>query len=348
MVKSSSATAANNNLGSMTRVSTNSSYLGFKGVEDLGNGLKAVFQFESGVGFDAQGGFGATRDSYVGLAGNFGTVAAGNLTGPTRALGASLDVFSGSTGIGANSALLGKLGNNLIGGLDANNNAVLGADCNRSSTCTSLFDTRWKNAVAYISPNLSGFTLTAAYVANENKAADNVAALNTKGYDVGANYSNGPITAGITYNAASLGNAVDTKANDLRIGGSYNFGVASLRLVYDRVKAENVALGGDELKQNVWGIGGTYNVTANGKLVAQYYKAGQVKGNTVLAGAETGAKLFALGYEHSLSKRTLLKATYSRLSNNDNANYDFGVNATGIAADGATVSGFQVGVRHSF
>ncbi|MFZ5582290.1 MAG: porin [Pseudomonadota bacterium] len=281
-------------------------------------------------------------------------MAAGNLTGPTRALGASLDVFSGSTGIGANSALLGKLGNNLIGGLDANNNAVLGADCNRSSNCTSLFDTRWKNAVAYISPNLSGFTLTAAYVANENKAADNVAALNTKGYDVGANYSNGPITAGITYNAASLGNAVDTKANDLRIGGSYNFGVASLRLVYDRVKAENVALGGDELKQNVWGIGGTYNVTANGKLVAQYYKASDLKGSVALgAGADTGAKLFALGYEHSLSKRTLLKATYSRLSNDNNASYDYGINAVGIngaagAANGAALSGFQVGVRHSF
>jgi predicted porin len=43
---------ANNDLGNTTRVSTNSSYIGFKGAEALGNGLTAVFQLESGVGFD--------------------------------------------------------------------------------------------------------------------------------------------------------------------------------------------------------------------------------------------------------------------------------------------------------
>jgi predicted porin len=78
---------ANNELGNTTRVSTNSSLLGFKGAEALGNGLTAVFQFESAVGFDNAGALGANRDSYVGLAGGFGTVVLGNLTGPTRALG---------------------------------------------------------------------------------------------------------------------------------------------------------------------------------------------------------------------------------------------------------------------
>jgi predicted porin len=41
--------------------------IGFKGAEALGNGLTAVFQFESGVGFDNNGGLGASRDSFVGL-----------------------------------------------------------------------------------------------------------------------------------------------------------------------------------------------------------------------------------------------------------------------------------------
>jgi hypothetical protein len=62
---------------------------------------------------------GATRDSFVGVAGGFGTVVLGNLTGPTRALGGAVDVNSGATGIGANSALLGKLGNNLVSGTTA-------------------------------------------------------------------------------------------------------------------------------------------------------------------------------------------------------------------------------------
>ena len=111
---------AKNDLGNTTRVSTNSSLIGFKGAESLGNGLTAVFQFESGVGFDNAGALGATRDSFVGLAGGFGTVVLGNLTGPTRALGGAVDVNSGATGIGSNSGILGKLGNNLIGTTDAN------------------------------------------------------------------------------------------------------------------------------------------------------------------------------------------------------------------------------------
>ena len=89
-------------LGNTTRVSTNSSYVGFKGAEALGNGLTAVFQFESGVGFDNTGSLGATRDSFVGVSSGFGTVVLGNLTGPTRALGGAVDVNSGATGIGSN------------------------------------------------------------------------------------------------------------------------------------------------------------------------------------------------------------------------------------------------------
>ena len=351
----SSATATNpapnENLGSMTRISTNSSLIGFKGAEDLGNGLKAVFQFESGVSFDGGNttALSTSRDSYAGLTGGFGSVLAGNLTGPTRALGASMDVFAGATGIGANNGLLGKLGNNLTRTTDANSALNTANTCARSAGCTSLFDTRWKNSVAYVSPNLSGLTLTAVYVANENKTQEGVVAAseaNTKGYDLGANYKNGPITAGLTYNQAKLGNNLDTKVSDVRLAGAYDFGVASVRVIYDRTKADDLSATLSSIKQNVWGIGGTYNVTANGKIVGQYYKASDVKGSG--NNSETGAKLFALGYEHSLSKRTLLKATYSRLKNDDRAAYDYGVNAVGLNANGVTLSGVQVGLRHSF
>ena len=143
-----------NDLGNTTRVSTNSSYIGFKGAEALGNGLTAVFQIESGVGFDNSGTLGATRDSFVGVAGGFGTVVLGKLTGPTRALGGAVDVNSGATGIGTNGALLGKLGNTLVSGGD---NSV-GTTCARSATCVSIFDDRWKNAIAYVSPTFAGRT----------------------------------------------------------------------------------------------------------------------------------------------------------------------------------------------
>jgi len=345
---------ANNELGNMTRVSTNSSLIGFKGAEALGNGLTAVFQYESAVGFDNAGALGANRDSYVGLAGGFGTVVLGNLTGPTRALGGAVDVNSGATGIGANVALLGKLGNNLIGTTDANGSYGGGSTCGRSSTCTSIFDTRWKNAIAYVSPSFAGLNATVAYVANENKALNGLAAANTTGYDVGLKYANGPAMAAVTYNAVSVGNAADLKVSDLRVGGSFNFGAASLRAIFDLARADN--FGGNKVTQAVYGLGATFNVTPASKLLGQVYVARDLKVNGSSAD-DTGAKLFEVGVEHSLSKRTMLKATYAMINNDKGAAYDFGINAVGINtgtlpgganAVGGTVQGLSLGLRHTF
>ena len=349
---------ANNELGNTTRVSTNSSLLGFKGAEALGNGLTAVFQYETAVGFDnttsTSGALGANRDSYVGLAGGFGTVVLGNLTGPTRALGAAVDVNAGATGIGANSGLLGKLGNNLIGTTDAGGNYGGGSTCARSSICTSIFDTRWKNAIAYVSPSFAGLNATVAYVANENKALNGLAAANTTGYDVGLKYANGPAMAAVTYNAVSVGNAADLKVSDLRVGGSFNFGAASLRAIFDLARADN--FGGNKVTQAVYGLGATFNVTPASKLLGQVYVARDLKVNGSSAD-DTGAKLFEVGVEHSLSKRTMLKATYAMINNDKGAAYDFGINAAGINtgtlpgganAVGGTVQGLSLGLRHTF
>lgn len=347
------------NLGNTTRVSSNSSYIGFKGAEALGNGLTAVFQFESGVNFDSKGGLSTSRDSFVGLSsGNLGTVVLGNLTGPTRALGVALDVNSGATGIGSNSALLGKLGNHLINGTDANTTFKNDAACTRSGTCASIFDTRWSNAIAYVSPTYYGLNLTAAYVANENKNFNGSASASTSGYDVGLKYANGPILAGVTYNAVSLGNTGSTDVSDFRVGASYDFGIATVRAVFDRARGDHLgALGGGlasvgTATQNVFGLGGTFNVTPAGKLLAQAYFARDLKVDGS-SSPNSGAKLFEVGYEYSLSKRTLVKAVYAHLNNDDKAAYDFGINAVGLSTSaagttGATVQGIQLGLRHSF
>lgn len=322
-VKSEGAAAAGFNLPARNRVSANASFLGFRGTEDLGRGLAAVFQFEGGVANDNAGAFNINRDSFVGLRGGFGTVLAGILTGPTRGLGTAMEPFAGSTGINANTGLIGKLG----GGAGA-----------------SLFDTRWSNAIAYISPTFSGMTVTAAYVANENKTADGLAGganqRDTYGYDLGLRYTQGPILAGLTYNEVSIGDTANTEHAATRAAFRYNFGQGTVGLLWDRVEHE--ATGVDQ-KRTAWFLPVTFNVTPTGKIVAQYGQAGDVSGI-----ANSGAKLFALGYEHSLSKRTVVKAVWSQISNESAATYNFGFNAIGGAVAGADPRGFQVGVRHTF
>lgn len=339
---------AANNAGSYNRVTTNSSLIGFKGAEDLGNGLKAVFQFESAVGFDNNGGLATNRDSYVGVAGGFGTAIAGNLTGPTRLVGATMDVNAGSTGIGANSGLLGKLGNVLTGRLDTTV-ATVGATSQvvnapaRAATQASAFDTRFTNAIAYVSPTFSGFTFIGGYVANENKTNGGT---NSSAYDLGLTYGNGPIWAALTHAEVDTKNVAATKPQNTRVAFKYDFGAADIRVLWDSTKA--TLNGGVSNKQNVWGLGTAIKAGAAGKVIAQYYKANDVTGTGLVAGSNTGANLFEIGYEHSLSKRTILKAEYARLSNKSAAAYDFGVSSTGLTSAGATLSGVQVGLRHSF
>lgn len=321
-VKSEGATTAANNLSARNRVSANSSFLGFRGTEDLGRGLSAVFQFEGGVANDNAGAFNINRDSFVGLRGGFGSVLAGILTGPTRSLGATMEPFAGATGITANTGLIGKMG---------------GAGA-------SQFDTRWNNAIAYVSPAFSGLTVTVAYVANENKtnqgASGTAAQLDTYGYDLGLRYTQGPILAGLTHNKVKIGNVANDDTAATRAAFRYNFGQGTVGLLWDKVESTTANVSTD---RSAWFLPVTFNVTPTGKLVAQYGRAGDVSGTS-----NTGAKLFALGYEHSLSKRTVVKAVWSQISNESAATYNFGVNAIGGAIAGADPRGFQVGVRHTF
>ena len=392
---------------STTRVSQNSSYLGFKGSEDLGNGLKAIFQYETTVNFDSGTGFGGSRDSFVGVShANAGTIVFGNLTGPTRALGAALDVNPGATGIGANSGVIGKIaGSTLKSGVVVNSidpafrsaTTSLGygaaGGCGRSQTCTSIFDTRWANSVAYLSPSWGGFSVAAAYTqAFENKTPDygNISTLTTVngvsvlgvapqttaqrlnqadsyGYDVGAKWEGMGFMAAVTYNWAQLGDYVGTELKNLRVGGMYTAPIWSIRAMWEQTEADfssNVVL--PSTKQQKFGIGGTFSLGKT-TLLAQWY--GTDDADKI---SNSKANLYEVGALYNLSKRTMLKATWAMIDNDDGSAADFGVNAIGntsytstgtVANNGVTTTtalgsnssgfgarnqGVQIGVRHSF
>src|SRR5690606_4341352 len=89
-----------NGEGSGTFVNSNASRLGFKGSEDLGNGLKAIFQLESALSFDerGQGTNWMNRDSWLGLAGSFGSITIGNHQPAYVKSTARLDPFADTIG----------------------------------------------------------------------------------------------------------------------------------------------------------------------------------------------------------------------------------------------------------
>ena len=358
--------------GSHTRVNTNSSLIGFKGTEALGNGLNALFQFESGASFDSAGALSLARDSFVGLGSDkYGTVKLGNLTTPTRLLGAKVDLNAGATGPGANASLIGKVlgGNAMIAGTTTTattqvNNGAAGYNA-------GYFDTRWTNTIMYNSPTWSGVSVAAAYRAGEDKSLDNADnttnQVNTSAYDLGVTYANGPIFAGLTYGKVNerrdgntyagcpafvtVGTCRANESSIWRLAGSYTFtGGHMITGLYEQNRADVDHLTNHfNVKQNVWGIGGKFMATPMLAVIGQYYKSNDASISNYNPDGNTSANLWELVVEYSLSKRTMLKASYSRLNNDSDVNNDFNVGAVGGSfGSGANPTVWAAGIRHTF
>lgn len=326
---------------SATRQTANSSYIGFKGTEDLGNGLKALFQIETQFNPDAAVSSSiGNRDSYIGLTGGFGTVLMGTLTHPIRAFGAKADYNPGATGIGFTGAIFGEL------------NGV------RTAT-----DVRANNIVAYVSPSFSGFSVTGAFIAGENRnQANEYAATNAGGsakeknqYQLAAQYANGPVFVGLGYHVAKdftdvPGGTPSKDFKDLRLMGQFDFGQGtSITALWDRQGVSNAGdIGRADLsKRTAWMVGARHAMGPHA-LHAAYAKA-----NDQSDVDDSSAKFWTIGYEYSLSKRTMVKAYYANLKNDDNARYDFytapvGTQSGTSALPDVDVSGFGVGLRHAF
>lgn len=264
----------------LTNSGNATSRLGFRGVEDLGGGLKAGFWLEGAIQNDsgtasgggaAGPGFEFKRRSTVSLMGNFGEVRLGRELTAAYNTVSGYDVF-GQVGIGQNFSF----GNGTYGFGDP---------------------VRVGNMVSYYTPNMSGFTAGVNYGFGET-AGDSSA----KRYiGVSAGYNNGPLSAGIAYDQQNDPTASFEKAQGLGLGAAYNFGAFKLSGLIRQVQSTPVG-GGSKAKFQSAGLGATAAVGAAGeaRLAYNYYDNKEIEGK---------AHQLSLGYVHNLSKRTALYGT---------------------------------------
>ena len=315
------------NLYGMTHVGGNvNSRLGFRGVEDLGNGLKATFNLESGLSADNGGNYmnesGLTfnRTSTVGLAGSFGEVRLGRMLTSSYLAVSRFDAF-GDTGVGA------------------------------SRAWSVGYPTRASNAVSYTSANFSGFKFGAEYgFGEQEKARDG------RYMGVALNYDNGPLSASLgldRQNNVGLSvfdqPAVATDLTSWQLGGGYNFGVAKLLSFYKQSKYKVIG-SSDNVKLKTFNLGVTAPVGAAGEVRAAY---NHYRGSFSGLGGSLKANQLSLGYVHNLSKRTALYGTYAYMKNKqkDGLQLNMALNnefATGNLKNNGGQQGLQVGVRHAF
>ena len=356
-VKATGATGAAFNVPTRSRVSSNSSNIGFKGTETLGNGLSAFFQIESQLNPDdaptTTQAFG-NRNSGVGLSGSWGTVMYGRWDSPYKLTTLAVDPFGGTMIAGYN---------NIFGtvGYSASND----------------FDRRTANGVQYWSPNWSGFSFRAAYGANETKSNSTAAVkLNPFDLSIAGTYSSGPLYISAGWEEHKDGNGGATtilnagarsKNTGQRLGVSYKFGNSKIGGVFERLEYESDDIGATlsaKVKRNAFGIAYTHQF---GNDLIRFFvgKAQDLKGNTSstnLTGNgnsiintsvgtnnldNTGATMLSLGYVHAMSKRTELYASINRISNKNQGAYTFAVNSLTISP-GADPTGLALGIRHTF
>lgn len=297
-------------------VSSNSSNIWFKGAEDLGNGMKAVWQMTTYVGLGGTGsGSNAwtNGNSFLGLAGGFGTVVLGKHDTPFKILGRKVDLFGDQIG-------------------DSRNLISAGG---------ATWDLRPDNVLAWITPTFSGFHAALAHVTNVDTAAASDVSIDAwSGLGI---YENGPITAGLAYERHNLSNATFNTNDESawRLAGGYDFGAGKVNALWQRMND----IGGTNNDRTTWGLGASFKV-GSGAAKVQYTRAGDVSDTS-----NTGANMWSLGYDHNLSKRTVAYAAVARTSNDSAAKFSayaggHGDNPGIMAGENGT--GFSLGLNHSF
>ncbi|MDX5444511.1 MAG: porin [Zoogloeaceae bacterium] len=324
--------ADNNKFNGVQSGLLSASRIGFRGTEDLGNGLKAVFTLEYGINTDTGDGITGARQSFVGLQGGFGFVGLGRQYSPGHNISGLMDPFGGSAAYSPYTLLSTAAGSSIVNGGNG----------------------RINNSISYKSPTMGGFALEAMYAFGENADQDDSDNNRDLGnlFGIGGSYKNGPLRAGVVYHRAEGGGGaglVPVETDDTRewmVGAGYDFGVVDLSVTYLDVKdpgARNAANAANTDKSKLWTANAAIPVSASGKVLLGY---GSLKLERAGALSDQKVKSWTVAYTHSLSKRTTAYAGYRNVSNDD-VTTTTAVPGLSTPVDESS-RGFSVGVRHTF
>ena len=334
----------------------NGSRWGIRVSEDLGGGLAAVGNLESGfdisTGVSQQGGALFGRRANVGLtSASFGTVTLG------RNSSSYDDVSADHTMMGAS---MFDPTNNNVGPSPTAASTILGSAANASVFLGNHagiaivpqftwigFQTRFNNSVKYISPNFSGFSGSAMYAFGEDKTTAQNA---SKTVSANLKYANGPllVSGGYQSEGAAVNQITGAKPalENTLLSVAYDFGVAKVGAGFNRAKFKDVIIPAGLSGANgsaTFAAQREYSLSVSVPLGATTLSAayGHSKGDTL--GKSDG---FGVQAVYSLSKRTSLYAGAASTKAFSNV-----VSAANTAFPGSNIgktTTYATGIRHTF
>lgn len=254
---------------------------GLIGSEDLGNGLKAIFNLESGFNTDtgtmAQGGRLFGRQAWAGIEGGFGQVRLGRIDLVGNDITPAVDPFLTAFG-----------------------------DAGMQSTFSPPDIGRTDNAIIYTSPKLAGATVYAGYATRLDGVEVPGRSNNPWVTTSGVRYASGPLLAILTYEAIHNPAAGAPSAKMVQVGATYDLAVVKLHAIFgtekDMFTGATVTNSADS-RSHLLGLSAP--VGSSGKLLTSYQKRDDRTADNA------DLRVFAAGYLHALSRRTNLYAYVS-------------------------------------
>ena len=311
------------------------SRLGFKGTEDLSNGLKAFFQLEAQL-FPDEGKAGNTttlspnssvffsRFAVVGLSHNtLGEIRLGRQESLSRENNVKINDISGETNF------------NIVENLE-------GATTDGKTTRPLFqnFGARVDNGIRYTTPEYAGFRASAIVGLGERLTASvgTPPVVTTKAASyrgLGVVYAAGPLALDLIYEDLRGGVVGNGDYNNvITAGGSYDFGIAKIATAYQHTNnlggqfaLVTYAKGTDV---DAWNIGVAVPFNAF-TFKAQYTGSSISKANT----ADLDQSKYGVSLAYALSKRTAVYATATERSGDQRAYF-------------ARQSEFALGLAHTF
>jgi predicted porin len=302
-------------------LSTN--HIGFRGSEDLGNGLKASFQLEYGLaeseyfGADTGGDTGnglstagrpnsnmAMRKQNIGLSGGFGSVTIGRQ-------GVLIDEAWGVGSAGMKNNAYGDMYSSAVGG-SGNILNTLPYFGGNTQTTGGFHDTRANELITYVSPNFSGFTAAVQYGKGETDVSvtggtgSNAEHTN---WGLRADYANGPLALVAAYNSEKNDNTTVAAVGTV---SACAWAVGATGAVTTN--------GCTKTDKNSWLLGANYNFGIV-KVFGQYFdgsRSADTYNGTLLQNAKSNSDMngWELGVHVPVTAQITLAATYFDTSTN--------------------------------
>ena len=345
------------------RITVGTSHLGFRGSEDLGGGLKVVWQMESAFQIDQNTGPGWNgRDTKLGLRNNWGEIFLGQWDTPYKFISLPMNPLRGGY-VFDRSALTGNPG------MGVGNTTTQFTRINAKPDAS--FDRRQGNSVQYWSPDLGGFTARLAYSVDEGKGPVAPGGPTVKPTVTGASvvYAVGQLSLRYAYEehkdyfgmSQIGGSAAGTATNGSSKDTAHKFVVlwriGSTRItgLWERLEYKNndsTANAVNSYKRDAY-YGVIEQFFANNSSVFISYgraedgSCGRVGGVSCLTNA-LGADYLTLGYVYRFSRRTEVFFGYYRMKNKENGSYSPGPFIAAAPAAGVEITGAGVGMYHNF